>query len=147
MGFLDSIKNAASQAVTGFNKFKNKSFMEGVVAGAVLISMADGSIDAEEKTKLLNFFKASEDLSCFSPADVGEAFSKIEKLISFDPDSGKAEAFRILGKLRDDPEQARMVVRTVIAIANADGNFDNSEKDMARQICKELNVAPGDFDL
>lgn len=151
MGFFDNIRNAVAaggeKIASGIGRFRNRAFLEGVVGGAVLIASADGHIDPEEKTKLLNFIKASSDLDCFNPSDVAEIFGKIEKLISFDADSGKAEAFRLLGKLRDNPEQARMAARACIAIAGADGNFDDEEKAMARQICKELGINPEDFGL
>lgn len=151
MGFFNNIKNAVASGIDSvqseIGKLRNKSFMEGVVAGAVLIACADGHIDPEEKSRLLDFIEASEDLKCFSANDIAESFEGLAKKISVQPDAGKAEAFRLLGKLRDNSDQARMAVRAVISIAKSDGNFEESEKEMAKQICLELGLDPKDFSI
>jgi tellurite resistance protein TerB len=54
---------------------------------------------------------------------------------------------QIIGKIKKNDAQARMVLRLAIAIGGADGNFDDQEKAKASQIAKELGLSPSEFDL
>lgn len=149
MGFFDDLKAGFNKSketlLKEVSKFRNATFLEGVLAAAVVISAADGNISSEEKKKLMAYVQNSEELKIFETKDVVEKFNKVAGLFDFDADIGKAEALKIVGRLRDQPEQARMLVRVAVAIANSDGVFDESEQKVFRQICSELNLRPEDF--
>lgn len=150
MGFLENLKQKLAEGrgklATEVSRFRNATFLEGVVAGAVIISFADGAATSEEKKKLCDYIKVSEDLKCFDTDEVVAAFKKIADAFDFDMGIGKAEALKKIGKLRGKDEQARLLVRVAIVIAKSDGNFDDSEKRAVREICAELNVPVEDFD-
>ncbi len=48
---------------TEVTKLKNKSFLEAVVAGCVIVAHADGVVRPEEKQKMMGFLRNSEVLS------------------------------------------------------------------------------------
>ena len=50
-------------------------------------------------------------------------------------------------KIKNNSEAARLVMRLIISIAAADGDFDASEKSVAVNIARELNLNPTEFDL
>ena len=52
-----------------------------------------------------------------------------------------------IGKVRKNPDQARMVVRLAIAIGGADGDFDPQEQAQATKIARELGLDSAEFDL
>ena len=57
MGFLDNLKQkfveGRGKLTMEVSRFRNAAFLEGVVAGAVFISFADGAATSEEKKETL----------------------------------------------------------------------------------------------
>jgi tellurite resistance protein len=116
-----------------------------VVAACALVAMADGYLDASERQKMTEFVHQSEELRVFDTNKVLQKFNMFVSRIENDRMLGRAEAFRALGKIRTKPEIARLVARYCIAIGYADGNFDNNEKQMVSDICRELGLNPAEF--
>jgi tellurite resistance protein TerB len=145
--FLDSLKTKAGELKTGALKFKNKDFLNAAMAGSALISMADGSITADERQKMVKFIESHDALSIFPTNDVIKSFQDFVGQIEFDKDIGEAKAYQALGKMKSNAEAARLLVRMIIAIASADGNFDAAEKMVAIKIAKELAINPSEFEL
>jgi tellurite resistance protein TerB len=52
-----------------------------------------------------------------------------------------------ISKVKADSGVARLIVRGCIIIGAADGDFDDSEKAVVREICRELGQDPSEFDL
>ena len=145
--FLNQVKSKAAELKTDVLKFKNKDFLNAAMAGSALIAMADGSITAEEKQKMIKFIENNDALSVFTTSDVIKAFQESVGQIEFDKDIGEAKAYAALGKMKSNNEAARLLMRMIIAIAAADGNFDADEKHVAVQIAKELGLNPSEFEL
>jgi len=148
---LDWLKDRYQQVRTSLQtevtKVRNKTFMESVVAGCVLVAYADGNVSPEEKQKMMGFIQNSETLSAFSIDDVLAVFEKIAKNFEFDYSIGEANALQTVGKLKGKDNEARLMVRVCCAIGAADGTFDEGEKTAVRKICNELGLNPKDFDL
>mgnify|MGYP000847638789 FL=1 len=132
---------------TEVTKFKNKSFLEAVVAGCALVAHADGVVRPEEKQKMMGFLRTSEVLSAFSVEEVIAIFDNYSKQFEFDHQIGQASALQVVAKLKGKDAEARLMVRVCCAIGAADGNFDDSEKAVVRKICAELGLNSKDFDL
>jgi tellurite resistance protein TerB len=151
MSFLDTLKQKASEArtmlTTEIAKFKNKEFMEACVAGCALVAAADGNIASAEKQKMIKFIQQSDELKVFETKDVIDYFNKVANNFEFDHEIGKAEALKAIGKLRSKPDAARLMVRVCCAIGTADGDFDENEKNIIREICGDLGLATADFGL
>ncbi|GAB6139623.1 tellurite resistance TerB family protein [Methylosoma difficile] len=145
--FLSQLKSKANELKTEALKFKNKDFLNAAMAGSALIAMADGSISAEEKQKMIRFIESNEALSVFTTSDVIKAFQDYVSQLEFDTDIGEAKAYQALGKMKSNTDAARLLMRMIIAIASSDGNFDSSEKRVAMHIAAELGVNPAEFSL
>jgi tellurite resistance protein TerB len=145
--FLNQLKTKASELKTEALKFKNKDFLNAAMAGSALIAMADGSVSAEEKQKMIKFIETNDALSVFSTSDVIKAFQDFVGQLEFDKDIGEAKAYQALGKMKSNAEGARLLLRMIIAIAASDGDFDASEKLVAVKIARELGLNPADFEL
>lgn len=129
------------------SKFRNRSFMEAVVAACAMVAAADGTVSSEEKQKMAGFIRNSDELKHFSMPEVIAYFEKVIGNFDFDAEIGRAEALKVIGRLRGNEEQARIVVRVACAIGASDGNFDDDERAVVRSICVELGLKPADFDL
>lgn len=151
MSFFDTLKQKAGEArnklATEVGKFKNREFMEACVAGCGLVAAADGNIDSSEKQKMMKFIQQSEELKVFDAKDVIAVFNKVTESFEFDNEIGKAEALKIIGKLRSKPDAARLMVRVCCAIGSADGDFDDKEKQVIREMCRDLDIPASDFGL
>ena len=145
--FLNNLKQKASDLKNEVMKFKNKDFLNAAVSGSVLISMADGHVSSDEKQKMMRFIENYEALSVFSSKEIIESFQNTMTQIEFDKDLGEAKAYEAIRKMKGNDEAARLIVRLAIAIAGADGNFDESEKRVARKLAMELGLNPADFEL
>lgn len=145
--FLSNLKTKAGELKTEALKFKNKDFMNAAMAGSALIAMADGNITSDEKQKMVKFIETHDALSIFTTNDVIKSFQDYVGQLEFDNDIGQAKAYQALGKMKSNVEASRLLVRMVIAIASADGKFDDSEKVVATRICKELALNPAEFEL
>ncbi|MDD5578289.1 MAG: tellurite resistance TerB family protein [Methylobacter sp.] len=145
--FLNQLKTKANELKTEALKYKNKDFLNAAMAGSALIAMADGSITSDEKQKMIKFIESHDALSIFTTSDVIKAFQDFVGQIEFDKDIGEAKAYQALGKMKSNAEASRLLIRMIIAIASADGNFDAAEKKVAVKIAKELAINPSEFEL
>jgi len=151
MSFFDNLKQKAQelrgQLTQEISKYRNREFMEACVASCALVAAADGSVSSAEKQKMMKFIQQSDELKVFDTKEVIDFFNKVTGNFDFDFDIGKAEALKSVGKLRAKPDAARLMVRVCMAIANSDGAFDDKEKQVIREICRDLGIAPEDFGL
>ena len=145
--FLNNLKQKAGDLKNEVLKFKNKDFLNAAVSGSVLISMADGPVSSEEKQKMMRFIENYEALSVFASKEIVESFQNLMSQIEFDKDLGEAKAYDAIRKMKGNDDASRLIMRLIIAIAGADGNFDDSEKRVARKIAMELSLNPAEFEL
>lgn len=148
---LDWLKNryaeVSSNLKTEVTKLRNRTFLEAVVAGCVLVAYADGEVRPEEKQNMMGFLQNSDVLSVFDIKEVIALFEKFAQNFGFDYSIGQATALQTVGKLKGKDAEARLMVRVCCAIGASDGNFDETEKNIVRKISRELNLDPKDFDL
>ncbi|MFT7058482.1 MAG: tellurite resistance protein TerB [Pseudorhodobacter sp.] len=128
-------------------KYRNRDFMEAVVAGCALVAAADGSVSGAEKQKMVGYMQASDELKVFKIDDVIAAFTAAVAKFDFDATIGKGEALRKIAKIKGKNGADRLLVRVCCAIGAADGNFDAQERAAVVTICTELGLDPADFDL
>ncbi len=87
--WLNSTKKGLTDQV---KKFKNKDFMDAIVAGCALVAFADGKIDAAEKNKMAGYMNLSEELKVFDMTQVIAQFNHYVSNFEFSPEIGKQEA-------------------------------------------------------
>ncbi|MBF0162117.1 MAG: tellurite resistance TerB family protein [Magnetococcales bacterium] len=150
MGFFDDLKNKATQMQASLaqemSRFRNQALMEAILAGCALVAAADGSISRAEKEKMLGFTRNSEALKHYDQNAIVDTFQKFVGKLEFDFAIGRIEALRVISGIKK-PEEARLLVRVCCAIGSADGQFGTDERQVVREICQELGLNPGEFDL
>ncbi|MBC7833375.1 MAG: tellurite resistance TerB family protein [Hyphomicrobium sp.] len=148
---LNWLKDSASSVRQGLQnevgKFKNREFMEAVVAGCAIVAAADGDISGKEKQKMIGFMQSSDELKVFKVEDVIAFFNQMAAKFEFDREIGRAEALKVIGKLKKNEGAARIMVRVCCVIGGSDGTFDEAEKTAVRGICVELGLSPAEFEL
>jgi tellurite resistance protein TerB len=148
---FNSVKDWLNQQQTSLKdsvtRFKNKDFMDAVVAGCAMVAAADGSISSYEKQKMAGFINRTDELKVFEMKTVIERFNHFVEGFEFDNIIGKGEALKAIIKVKGNEEAARLLVRVCCAIGMADGAFDDNEKKIVSEICQELNLNANDFGL
>jgi tellurite resistance protein TerB len=147
IGFKSWLQNSKQGLTEQVKKFKNKDFMDAVVAGCAVVAAADGSIDANEKQKMAGYMSRSEELKVFEMSDVIARFNHYVGNLEFDAMIGKQEALKSIAKFSSKPEIGRVIVGVCSAIGAADGDFDDKEKAAVRDICNSLGLNPSEFSL
>ena len=137
-------KGSIQESVT---RFKNKDFLDAVVAGCALVAAADGTIDASEKQKMVGFIERSDELKVFDIKEVIQRFNMFVDGFDFDHSIGTGEAMKAIAKIKSNPEASRLLIRVCCAIGMADGTFDDDEKKVVKEICTELKLDPSEFEL
>lgn len=128
-------------------RYKNREFMEAVTAGCALVALADGTISASEKQKMIQFMESSDELRIFPLEDVIAFFHRTVAKFDFDFEIGRLDALKTISKIKHDVTQSRVMVRVCCVIGGSDGNFDDDEKRMVSGICKTLGLNPTEFSL
>ncbi len=132
-------KDFKAAAATKIARFKNKTFSDAAMATCALMAAADGSVDAAERKKVVGLIGANELLQVFDAADLGKTF------LAFCDKAGdefaRLDALSAVRKLKSDNAAADTCVRIAIIIANADGNFDEKEKAVVRELCTVLGLS------
>ena len=151
MSIFDDIRTGGERFLKGISdeigRHRNRPFMLAIASGCALVAAADGHVDPSERAKMGKFIKASKELEVFEVSDVIKAFTDASEKFDFDFDIGKAECLKVIGAIRKDPSAARLLVRVCVAIGGADGNFDDDEKRVVREICGELGLQASEFGL
>lgn len=142
--WLNKTKNGLQDQVS---RFKNKDFLDAIVAGCAVVSVADGTIDPLERQKMAGYIGRTEQLKVFNMDEVIQRFKHFTDNMDFDVTIGKQEALRAIAKFKTKPEAARVIVGVCCAIGAADGDFDDMEKAAVRDICNVLNLNAGEFGL
>lgn len=142
--WLNTTKSGLTEQV---KKFKNKDFMNAVVAGCALVAAADGKIEESEKNKMAGYMNISNELKVFDMRDVITQFNFYVSNFDFSPEIGKQEALKAIAKFSNKPEVGRVIVGVCSAIGAADGDFDEHEKAIVRNICSVLGLSPSEFSL
>ena len=143
----DSASNVRQGLINEVGKFKNREFMEAVVAGCAIVAAADGDISGAEKQKMIGYMQSSDELKVFKVEDVIAFFGQVSTKFEFDRDIGRMEALKVIGRLKKNEAAARLMVRVCCVIGGSDGAFDEAEKKAVRAICTELGLSPAEFDL
>ncbi len=136
MSLLDRVK-----------KVKSKNFMEAVAAGSAMVAFADGLVRPEEVDKLLEYVRMDENLRVFDSLEVIETFEKYIHQFEFDFQIGKEKALKTIRKIDRNTEDARLLILVCCAIGSADGDFNNNQRLVIREICRILGIDHRQFDL
>ena len=116
------------------------------MAACALISAADGSISPEERRKTAGFIMSSDKLKAFDVSKLRAKYDEYCGKLETDFDFGKIELTQVIGKIKKE-EEARAVVQLAVLIGNADGNFDEHEQKVVREIIYTLKLNPTEFSL
>ena len=144
MGFFDKLRQSASDAkaalTTKVSQFKNSTFRDSVMGICALVASADGNVSDDEKAAIGSLITSLDALKVFPPADLIAKFNEYVDTVNKDKTFGPISINGVIGKIKGKGEQPDVALQIALAIANADGTFDDSEKKRVRDICRTLGL-------
>lgn len=128
-------------------KVQNKNIMEAIVAGALLVAAADGEIGREEIEKLEKLLNANDLLEAFRGSELRKVMAKFTSVLEADFGVGRKKMLDEISDIADNADHAEEVILTMLAIAKADGEIEDTERKVLVDVCKVLRLNPSNFDL
>jgi len=146
MSFFDRLQSGIKKLGTDIGreitKFNHRDFYECSMAACALIALADGKITAEEQKKTAEWFTHHEILKAFDVEILRNRFNFWCAKIKENPEFGRIEALQTIGKLRAKRDEANALIQVCLIIAKADGQFDEVEQAVIKDICQTLDIDP-----
>ncbi|WP_241191376.1 tellurite resistance TerB family protein [Deinococcus psychrotolerans] len=136
---------ASKEAQDTWSRFNDSAFADATMAACALIGAADGKIDQTERSRTAQFITTSDELRTFNVSDLRDKYDRYCDQITADFDFGKIGLMQVIGQVAGKSDQARAVVQLAVVIANSDGEFDEKEMGVVREIAQALKLDPADF--
>lgn len=141
--FSSFFADCQSKAAETFSRIKDKTTFKRLVFACYLIGNADGDFDSDEKTAVANLIQ--QKMPQYNTSDIRGVIEEADKSIAFDATLGKMELLDEVGKATGDA--ASSIVRAAVFVAGADGDFDDNEKKVVRELCNRLSLDPANYGL
>jgi len=142
-GFL---KKKFGEGKAELKKVENRDLMEAIVGGSLLVAASDGSIDDEELISLEKQIESNPSLSHFG-SEIGKEIHRFEKMLDSGFRLGKMKIMREISDVKSSPEESEEVFVNMLTIAEADGEIDDKELAILKEVGKTLNINLSEFGL
>jgi len=125
----------------------NQNLMEAIVAGAMLVAAADGTVEKAELDKLDKLLTSNDNLSGFKPADIRKTMSRYQNILEADFGVGQMKMMKELADISDNPDHCEEVFLNMLAIANSDGEIEPEEKAVLTKVARSLGISLDEYGL
>lgn len=144
--FKDAVKKFTAGIEAEVARYNNRDFLNAATALCARVAAADGTIGTEEKQKMFGFMQIFPALKVFDTKAVVDSWTQSVQYFDFDTAMGHAEANKLIAKVVDADAQATLI-RLGCAIGASDGDFDDDEKAVVREVIKSFGLRAADFGL
>lgn len=136
----------ARKAKAELKKMENRDLMEAIVGGSLLVAAADGDISHDEVENLEKLIASNPALEHFG-GEIHKTMGRFEAMLDAGFRIGKMKILREIEDIKGSPEDAEEVFITMLTIAEADGEIDEKELAILKEVGQKLGVRLADFDL
>lgn len=143
----ESTQTMQTQLLARKNELKSGAFRDASMAMCALVAAADGDVDPAERRRTASLISTNEVLANFAADDLQRRFDAYLDKLALDFEFGKVGLLQDVGKVKNKPAEARAVIQIGIIIGGADGDFDDTEKAVVREVCHAVGLAPSEFNL
>lgn len=137
-------KKKAAAAQANLHKVENRDLMEAIVAGSVLVAYADGDCSGDELLKLNGIIESNDNLKHFG-SEIGATIDKYSAMYESGARLAKIKLMKELEDVKADEDQKEEAFVIAIEIADADGEIDEDELAILREIGKKLGLNPDNY--
>jgi len=134
------------KAQQNLKKVENRDLMEAIVGGCLLIAAADGEIEKEETDKLDQLLRSNPRLQGFGN-EISQTIQRFRDQLDAGFQVGRLHILRELQDIADDRAHAEEVLVNMITIAGADGEFEDDEVAVIKEVAGTLGLNASDYGL
>lgn len=121
-------------------KLRDRQLLDGAVATSALVAMADQRVAISESLAVQAVLTSVELLKdCDRELALDLYTDHIDRLRG-DFEAGKEDALKAIRACADDVEAAELIIRVGLAIAKADREFSQVEREMIDEICAAAGI-------
>jgi tellurite resistance protein TerB len=135
------------KAFKSAKKIQNQQIMEAVVAGCMLVAMADGTLSKAEREKMDKLLSTNDQLSAFKPSEIRKVMQRFENQLDADFGVGKKRMLDQIGDISDNSDSCEEVFLNMLAIAKADGEVEPAEAKVLQEVARLLGINLAEYNI
>lgn len=134
------LRDALNAIALEFERFRNRPFLEAVMAAAALVATADGAVKLAELATLDEVLETVRALRVYDPHRAVDIYRDYAIEMQEDPKPARERALKAIARVADEPEAAQILIRIALAIARSDDEPGDAEREMLGTICDTLRL-------
>lgn len=119
---------------------EDEAFSEAFAAAAAFIACSDGEASEVERAKMLGTLRNAPELAGVKVDTLTKLFDEHVRAFQDNATEAAEDALDEVVSAIETAEQRRLLMRSVLAVAAADGKISDPEKDALQQLCVALGV-------
>ena len=143
-GFLQSLLTDYQMEI---QRNRNRPFLHAAMAACALMASTSGEVSFSQRVRVDQILETLEKLQIFDPHEAIDLFNQYTQAILDIPEEGHAKALAAVQNVTADEETAGLLVRICLAVAQAGGEKNLSQKIEIAMLCNLLHVEPQATDL
>ena len=144
--FGNFLKKKFGAAAIEVKKVENRDLMEAIVGGSLLVAASDGEITEDELVSLEKQISSNPSMAHFG-AEIGKTIDRFEKMLEAGFRLGKMKILREIEDIKTDPEHSEEVFINMLTIAEADGEIDDKELGILKEVGGKLGIRLSDYGI
>ena len=128
-------------------RFRNRPFLEAVMAAAALVATADGAVKLAELAMIDEALETVRALKIYDPHHAVDIYRDYAKALHDQPVLARDRALKAIARIADEPEAAHILIKVALAIGKSDDELREPECDILGKICDTLRLPRGEAGL
>ncbi len=136
-GLIQHARDAIAQRL---EQFRNRQFLDATLAASALVAMADGKVSISELNMVDRVLKTIHELNIYDPHVAVDLYRNEIEALQAEPAAAREKILLQVGKLRNGPEAAEMLIKVCIAIAKSDETVTDTERTAINDLCDAMGL-------
>ncbi len=138
-GFLASLLDDYELEI---ERHRHRPFLKASMAACALAAVADGAPTLSERIRVDQILETLEHLKIFDPHEGVDLFNEYSTALMESPVDGREKALDAVKAVSANPDEAALLVRMCLAVAEAKGQKCRTDQVEIEAVCKALQVNP-----
>lgn len=134
---LDAVK---TQLARHLERVRSRQFLEAAMAASALVASADGEVSFAEVMGRDYVLDRVEQLQVFEAVEAVKLFRDTIEDLQANPEAGAARVRETVARIAGDEELVQLLLRVCVAIAKADSEFSEGEREVVADLCEALGT-------
>jgi tellurite resistance protein TerB len=136
----NEVRNVDSRIFDRIGELRDRQLLGGAMATSALVAMADDRVAMSESLTVQTVLTRAELLKDCDRELALDLYTDHIDRIRADFEEGKQDALKAIRACANDIEAAELIIHVGIAIAKADSEFSEVEREMIEDICEAVGI-------